>query len=103
MRLRERASRCLAAIFNRLYFRMGQGNWRDHASERRGIPPDEQPKNARLLFEGGKLLVDCIAGMEQMPAASTSTVGICSRTASKWLKRFWSAACRACRIAARAR
>ena len=43
-------------------------------------------KNARLTFEGRKLLVERIAAMGLMPAAQAA--GISARTARKWLKRF---------------
>ena len=43
-------------------------------------------KNARLTFEGRKLLVERIAGLGLMPAAEAA--GISARTARKWLKRF---------------
>ena len=43
-------------------------------------------KNARLTFEGRKLLIERIAGMGLMPAAEAA--GISVRTARKWLKRF---------------
>jgi transposase InsO family protein len=43
-------------------------------------------KNARLTFEGRKLLVERIAAMGLMPAAEAA--GISARTARKWLKRF---------------
>lgn len=43
-------------------------------------------KNARLTFEGRKLLVERIAVMGLMPAASAA--GISPRTARKWLERF---------------
>jgi transposase len=43
-------------------------------------------KNARLTLEGRKLLVERIAGMGLMAAASAA--GISPRTARKWLKRF---------------
>ena len=43
-------------------------------------------KNARLTFEGRKLLVERIAAMGLMPAAEAA--GISVRTARKWLKRF---------------
>ena len=43
-------------------------------------------KNARLTFEGRKLLIDRIAEMGLMAAAETA--GISARTARKWLKRF---------------
>ncbi len=43
-------------------------------------------KNARLTFEGRKLLIERIAAMGLMPAAEAA--GISPRTARKWLKRF---------------
>ena len=43
-------------------------------------------KNARLTFEGRKLLVERIAAMGLMAAAEAA--GISARTARKWLKRF---------------
>jgi len=43
-------------------------------------------KNARLTFEGRKLLVERIEAMGLMPAAEAA--GISARTARKWLKRF---------------
>ena len=43
-------------------------------------------KNARLTFEGRKLLVERIAAMGLMPAAEAA--GISPRTARKWLRRF---------------
>jgi transposase InsO family protein len=43
-------------------------------------------KNARLTWEGRKLLVERIAGMGLIPAAEAA--GISPRTARKWLKRF---------------
>ena len=43
-------------------------------------------KNARLTFEGRKLLVQCIAVMGLMAAAEAA--GISARTALKWRKRF---------------
>ena len=43
-------------------------------------------KNARLTFEGRKLLVERIAVMGLMPAASAA--GISTRTARKWRKRL---------------
>ena len=43
-------------------------------------------KNARLTFEGRKLLVGRIAAMGLMPAAEAA--GISPRTARKWRKRF---------------
>lgn len=43
-------------------------------------------KNARLTFEGRKLLIERIAAMGLMPAAEAA--GISTRTARKWLKRF---------------
>jgi transposase InsO family protein len=43
-------------------------------------------KNARLTFEGRKLLVDRIATQGLMPAAAAA--GISERTARKWLARF---------------
>ena len=43
-------------------------------------------KNARLTFEGRKLLVERIAAMGLMPAAEAG--GISTRTARKWRKRF---------------
>ncbi|GAA5784022.1 IS481 family transposase [Chitiniphilus shinanonensis] len=43
-------------------------------------------KNARLTFEGRKLLIERIAMMGMMPAAQAA--GISGRTARKWLKRF---------------
>lgn len=43
-------------------------------------------KNVRLTFEGRKLLVECIAAMELMPAAEAA--GISARTARKWRQRF---------------
>jgi transposase len=43
-------------------------------------------KNARLTFEGRKLLVKRIAAMGLMPAVEAA--GISARTARKWLKRF---------------
>ncbi|MDP3134834.1 MAG: IS481 family transposase [Burkholderiaceae bacterium] len=43
-------------------------------------------KNARLTFEGRKLLIERIAVMGLMPAASAA--GISRQTARKWLQRF---------------
>jgi transposase InsO family protein len=43
-------------------------------------------KNARLTFEGRKLLIERIAVMGLMPAAEAA--GISRRTANKWRKRF---------------
>ena len=43
-------------------------------------------KNARLTFEGRKLLVERIGAIGLMPAAEAA--GISVRTARKWLKRF---------------
>ena len=43
-------------------------------------------KNARLTFEGRKLLIERIAVMGLMPAAEAA--GISRRTARKWLDRF---------------
>lgn len=43
-------------------------------------------KNARLTFEGRKLLIERIAVMGLMPAAEAA--GISRRTASKWRNRF---------------
>lgn len=43
-------------------------------------------KNARLTFEGRKLLIERIAAMGLMPAAEAA--GISARTARKWLRRF---------------
>lgn len=43
-------------------------------------------KNARLTFEGRKLLIERIAVMGLMPAASAA--GISRRTARKWQQRF---------------
>ena len=43
-------------------------------------------KNARLTFEGRKLLVERIAAMGLMPAAEAA--GISARTARKWRQRF---------------
>src|SRR5262249_6724769 len=43
-------------------------------------------KNARLTFEGRKLLIERIAVMGLMPAAEAA--GISARTARKWFKRF---------------
>jgi len=43
-------------------------------------------KNARLTFEGRKLLIERIAGMGLMPAAEVA--GISVRTARKWRDRF---------------
>ena len=43
-------------------------------------------KNARLTFEGRKLLIDRIAETGLMAVAETA--GISARTARKWLKRF---------------
>ncbi|TJZ61034.1 IS481 family transposase [Chitiniphilus eburneus] len=43
-------------------------------------------KNARLTFEGRKLLIERIARIGLMPAAKAA--GISERTARKWLKRF---------------
>lgn len=43
-------------------------------------------KNARLTFEGRKLLIERIAAMGLMPAAEAA--GISERTARKWKQRF---------------
>ena len=43
-------------------------------------------KNARLTFEGRKLLIERIAVMGLIPAAQAA--GISQRTACKWRKRF---------------
>jgi transposase len=43
-------------------------------------------KNARLTFEGRKLLIERIAAMGLMPAAEAAGVSV--RTARKWRKRF---------------
>ena len=43
-------------------------------------------KNARLTFEGRKLLIERIAVMGLIPAAEAA--GISRRTARKWLDRF---------------
>ena len=43
-------------------------------------------KNARLTFEGRKLLIERIAVMGLMPAAEAA--GISVRTARKWRRRF---------------
>jgi transposase InsO family protein len=43
-------------------------------------------KNARLTFEGRKLLIERIAAMGLIPAAEAA--GISERTARKWLRRF---------------
>ena len=43
-------------------------------------------KNARLTFEGRKLLIERIAAMGLIPAAEAA--GISERTARKWKKRF---------------
>jgi len=43
-------------------------------------------KNARMTFEGRKLLIERIGAMGLKPAAQAA--GISERTARKWLKRF---------------
>jgi transposase len=43
-------------------------------------------KNARLTFEGRKLLIERIAVMGLMPAAEAA--GISRQTARKWQRRF---------------
>jgi len=76
--------------FNRLFTRKGLGDWSYHAS----IPRENNRvnsrvnshKNARLTFEGRKLLIERIAAMGLMPAAEAA--GISQRTARKWLQRF---------------
>lgn len=48
-------------------------------------------KNARLTFEGRKLLIERIAVMGLLPAAQAA--GISTRTARKWLQRFEEHGC----------
>ncbi len=43
-------------------------------------------ENARTTFEGRKLLIERIAAMGLMPAASAARIS--ATTARKWLKRF---------------
>jgi len=69
-----------------LFTRKGLGDWSYHASVIRKNNQVNSHKNARLTFEGRKLLVERIAAMGLMPAAEAA--GISARTARKWLRRF---------------
>ena len=69
-----------------MFTRKGLGDWSYHASVIRKNNQVNSHKNARLTFEGRKLLVERIAVMGLMPAAEAA--GISARTARKWLRRF---------------
>jgi transposase InsO family protein len=63
------------------------GDWSFHASELpKGNDQVNSHKNARLTFEGRKLLIDRIAVMGLSPAAEAA--GLSVGAARKWRKRF---------------
>ena len=69
-----------------MFTRKDLGDWSYQASISRENNRVNTHKNARLTFEGRKLLVQRIAAMGLTPAAEAA--GISTRTARKWLKRF---------------
>ncbi len=72
---------------NRLFTRRSLGDWSYDASElSEEIDQVNSHKNARLTFEGRKLLIERIVVMGLMPAAEAA--GISRQTARKWLQRF---------------
>ena len=70
-----------------MFTRKSLGDWSYDASElSEEIDQVNSHKNARLTFEGRKLLIERIAVMGLMPAAEGA--GISRQTARKWLRRF---------------
>jgi len=70
-----------------LFTRKSLGDWRYDASElSEEINQVNSHKNARLTFEGRKLLIEGIPVMGLIPAASAA--GISRQSAGKWLRRF---------------
>jgi len=70
-----------------LFTRKSLGDWSYDASElSEEIDQVNSHKNARLTFEGRKLLIERIAVMGLMPAAEGA--GISRQTARMWLRRF---------------
>jgi transposase InsO family protein len=70
-----------------LFTRKSLGDWSYHASElSEEINQVNSHKNARLTFEGRKLLIERIAVMGLIPAAEAA--GISRQTVRKWLLRF---------------
>lgn len=70
-----------------MFTRKSLGDWSYDASElTEEINQVNSHKNARLTFEGRKLLIERIAVMGLIPAAEAA--GISRQSASKWLRRF---------------
>ena len=70
-----------------MFTRKSLGDWSHDASElSEEIDQVNSHKNARLTFEGRKLLIERIAVMGLIPAAEAA--GISRRSAHKWLARF---------------
>lgn len=70
-----------------MFTRKSLGDWSYDASElSEEINQVNSHKNARLTYEGRKLLIERIAVMGLMPAAEAA--GISRQTARKWLLRF---------------